>query len=645
MQKRGLLPQKMPAAQTELVTEKIVMLAGAAFAMHTKNEGSTIPDACFLMDFDERGRIGLHDLDQTAYDTKIQSSSDAIGGIFSHIFGDVAHFFKHALDEVKSIGVKIVDGVVHFTINGVTYLLTTIDAISNAIELVFAKIFSIFKEVIAVVEKLIEWLRMLLDFENYCRTADAFAYLVNNALVNLGGYFKGDISKFVQQEFNGLKSTLIDTVNNIENLFGADVTFESLMSGANSLKVSPRPTPAEQITAWQSAQNVNSVQCNYVQTKAQTRLGELLSSSAMPLSTSGAPDVSVLIDAFTKSFNPQQLETTLKQAIDLLAKVQDPKAFLALPIQEVLLAVKEVLLLAIDGIEAILIALCELAGSAIEKFQKLIDTPIDIPIISWIYKEITGSELTLLNLLCLAVAVPVTILYEFTFQKAPFPSRSSVEQFKAQPLPWPSLPGTIAKKQVGADGEPLEGWAGIALILNVITWILYGPADAFGDTRIEDHIPCMLGDTAIIIEAALTQMLGAPWTIIAQSEHTLTETFIIVAWAAAWCPIIADTIFEVANTRTITRIPIFGEIDGALISMTLGCVLLGIGSYAVELMREEEEKYPVSMQAVTLLPAFPVLFKPAGLFLYSRYALQFLDLGASYGTVVALLVGPRPDKE
>ena len=56
-----------------------------------------------------------------------------------------------------------------------------------------------------------------------------------------------------------------------------------------------------------------------------------------------------------------------------------------------------------------------------------LDAPLDIPIISYIYKVITGDQLTFLDLVTLVGAIPATILYKLMSGQTPFPDNSHTQ--------------------------------------------------------------------------------------------------------------------------------------------------------------------------------------------------------------------------
>ena len=103
---------------TTLAAAAVKLMPGAS-----RSTGAALPDACFELDFTRPGRLVWREVapDQLGR-TAVQG---AVGGWLSDIVGDVIHFFKHTVDEVKTITVSIVDGVATLFINGISYALNT----------------------------------------------------------------------------------------------------------------------------------------------------------------------------------------------------------------------------------------------------------------------------------------------------------------------------------------------------------------------------------------------------------------------------------------------------------------------------------------------------------------------------------------
>lgn len=96
------------------------------------------------------------------------------------------------------------------------------------------------------------------------------------------------------------------------------------------------------------------------------------------------------------------------------------KKFTTVIVDTLLQTVENVLLTAID-------VFTQLVTGAIQ----LLNTPLQIPVLSWLYNEITGDELSVLDLVCLIGAIPATIVYKLAAAAAgksgaaPFPKGDS----------------------------------------------------------------------------------------------------------------------------------------------------------------------------------------------------------------------------
>ncbi|HKF58586.1 MAG TPA: hypothetical protein VKJ45_24305 [Blastocatellia bacterium] len=82
-------------------------------------------------------------------------------------------------------------------------------------------------------------------------------------------------------------------------------------------------------------------------------------------------------------------------------------------------AVKDLIAIIQDLADAVLAvaqdladAFLTIASDALNGFQTILETTLNIPILSWIFQEITGEPLTLLNLMSLLFALPATLIYK-----------------------------------------------------------------------------------------------------------------------------------------------------------------------------------------------------------------------------------------
>lgn len=76
----------------------------------------------------------------------------------------------------------------------------------------------------------------------------------------------------------------------------------------------------------------------------------------------------------------------------------------------------------VSSAENFVLTFLDLSKLFVETFVVLLDAPLNIPIITPIWRDITGSQLSFLDLVCFIGAIPATILYKGVTNTAPFPT-------------------------------------------------------------------------------------------------------------------------------------------------------------------------------------------------------------------------------
>jgi len=111
------------------------------------------------------------------------------------------------------------------------------------------------------------------------------------------------------------------------------------------------------------------------------------------------------------------IQTDIIGQFDTLSVTQIIQKFTAIIVDTLLQTTENILLAAID-------VFVQLA----EGFLSLLNEPLDIPVISWLYKELTGDELSFLDLFCFIAAIPATLVCKITLGATPFPQGDAFTQ-------------------------------------------------------------------------------------------------------------------------------------------------------------------------------------------------------------------------
>lgn len=146
-------------------------------------------------------------------------------------------------------------------------------------------------------------------------------------------------------------------------------------------------------------------------------------------------DVKNVIDKF---------KTDVADRLSDLDPVDAVKSTLALCSVVLLKTAKNVLAAILDLVQAILQAVLD--G---------VDTPIDIPVITWMYEKVTGQKgMSVLDLFCLICAIPSTVIYKLVSRKTPFPDDTILKEL--QRLQNLNLKARIVPRGLESDGKGLK---------------------------------------------------------------------------------------------------------------------------------------------------------------------------------------------
>ncbi|HEX6098964.1 MAG TPA: hypothetical protein VF432_21800 [Thermoanaerobaculia bacterium] len=76
----------------------------------------------------------------------------------------------------------------------------------------------------------------------------------------------------------------------------------------------------------------------------------------------------------------------------------------------------------LQAAEDILLAVCNVLSQLTQNLSDVLSATIDIPVLSWLYQELTNDNLTFLDLFCFIAAIPATIVYKIAYNAPPFPA-------------------------------------------------------------------------------------------------------------------------------------------------------------------------------------------------------------------------------
>ncbi len=532
----------------------------------------------------------------------------------SGIFGDICHFFKNAWEKLETFSTSIENEILTIYLNGEQWVVQTVKQAGDALETVFTRIMQGLKDLYAILKDILNWLKMLFAWSDILNTHNVLRNAINGTLTNLENsatQANSDLDKWygklktdVDNAFNELagfgNQSFNQFVNNVQP--SSDSSLLGLRAAQNNvLAGSGQKTTYKQ----------HSSQCNYAHRHALTSHEN---NSVTTLNSAEAPAATVSMNSISSAFTASvDLDIFNKDAGELQKYFATPSTFFDNGIEDVCISgVKDLTDYVLGVADSILSAGVAQMDAAAIALKNDINATIHVPILSWIYKyEITGSinnpgdDLTILDLVCLVNAVPVTILFKVVNGKAPFTS-SSADVIKQYGMPWPTalysadVPSLLSDLgQVGDDlpddlAQLMYDLGCCAVFIQLFGAIVDAIGDAVAAARAEaeetepNALVTWLSRFSVGAEIVLYG-INVPITQIQQKSKTPADVAVISSWAYAGIPVIIDTICVCSNDA---QVKFEQKMNGPVLISVLYAVAEGCGIWtAAEMLKNEGEGY------------------------------------------------------
>jgi hypothetical protein len=367
------------------------------------------------------------------------SAPQDIGADIELAAGDAFRWFKNALDDVESFTVQQTEGVYYFlaTVGGKVYAvaLDCFEAVAHATEFVFNKI-KVF------LEDLVKWLGYLFQWADILRTHQvlkkALTFCANQVVAALSN-LEGDVAK----AFNSFQSETDNwaAIPNTTDTIGSYQSTSSGTPGAGS--------PQSHWAMHHTKANMSAATTSYTPPSADTStVDQIIDDLVTAIETE--------IDALKKAV--QQIKTDVIDQFATLTPGEAMKRIAAIVTDAILATAENIVLTSLDIIKVV-----------VEGILEALDAPISIPILSKVYNDVTGDDLSVLDLVCLVGAIPATVIYKAVANRPPFPDdqakalRNALE-FRAGP----SLPPTGIAPTAPLTARPTAPGAELAATMTIV---------------------------------------------------------------------------------------------------------------------------------------------------------------------------------
>ena len=443
-------------------------------------------------------------------------------------------FVVHQVGQAWEFALKIGNEIFKFTIQCLTHLYSAVNWL--------------LKKTLGIdLDKLIEWLGFVFDWDDIKATKQVFSSVINYT-IEFGEKQIKKTEKQVDDFFVSIIKALKDKDNRkkmIESLQRARVHGGLLQAGQNQQTEAPdksrkalefvTKSPAGNLSNFAlSHSGLYSPQMSGFSLTAETAIcnndiiKDFFEKTVIPSINRIEKDVEKLGGDFKLLFEGND-ENSIEKALEMLAT--DTVVAILTVIKEI---IKGILILADEFVRAI---------------KDILNEEFNLPFISALYKKITGSEkMTLLDIFSLVFAIPATIVYKLLKGSAPFPKNGGKIPEMTCDTYFNSLQayGTGAFGSDRNDVDPLKilSWiagvasGGLAYMQAIIS---------LGYAMVEKKIPAALFTPISIFQIALSAPYGG-------------FTFINIAgWIPKWmslCMNMIDIVFPGEKAGHITRIVI-----------------------------------------------------------------------------------------
>lgn len=275
----------------------------------------------------------------------------------------------------------------------------------------------IFKQIVADVDKVFEWLSYLFSWDDILTTHTT---IKTQVMSTIGGF-----QTWLTNELKGTTNDVDTFFNSAET--GALNAFNDIITKLGNKTVSGvRQIGGDPNAAYSAGGQDITAQANWLPRKfTENASGANFDSLTAGITGDSSPS-STILGFFTSvgtqiTTDPalQSLPTDISNAITALGKLfTGSGGFLGQSLADVLAVVRDLVVGLISLGKAVCDAFLQLIQNVVQDIIDFFTKPITIPFLSDFYQAIAGAPLSLLDLFCLIVAVPTTIVYKLLNETA-----------------------------------------------------------------------------------------------------------------------------------------------------------------------------------------------------------------------------------
>ncbi|TDL16742.1 hypothetical protein BD410DRAFT_613185 [Rickenella mellea] len=375
-------------------------------------------------------------------------------------FGDVFNAIKDGIYTVVDVVVDGIKDAASALITLVKDAATFIwEGTCNFVRQAFEVVGAIFEKVKVFFQDLFAWLAFLLDWDDIKHSAETFKSLLTGFQQEGSTWVSTTLPQATDSFFQSCKSGLTAQFD----------TAKAYMNGVSLNSYDSSAKPPGNALAATGASGSDQPQLDDLPSTAMWLLNKILNAGGGDNGYSFLSNSLTALESFFASFeeaaNTAGLSDDFNAAVTdfthLFSSFSDRSAADGTAWDNILDATKHMVFVVLDLLETLVLVFEKACAEAFKFFAELLNAPIDLPIISPIFKFITGTDLTCINAVCYAFAIPFTLLYKLITGNKPFQNSN------------PLLHNSAAIRALAVQDE-LTVARGVLTLINA-------PLDAFQD--------------------------------------------------------------------------------------------------------------------------------------------------------------------
>ena len=311
------------------------------------------------------------------------------------ILGDILHFFEHLLEDILNIVIEIIEDGIKLVIKiageVLHFILKALGPIGAALEFILKKFASLVEDVVDIVGDVLKFIEYLFEWDDILLVKQVIESYFQKGMDNITNDVNNKIPQLIIGEFGKVKTDVINFFDNLENNIAGWTSFNQMIPSSSS----PALDSTNPLTGNKVSNNYqeNGARCNYAKSKALHHFKNVPPFGSGISAPEGSDFWKKIEQAFEASFNIDQIKAGWAHLEVLIDKLKSKGDFLDMLLEVLLEAIKDLVLLVLDGIEAFLLVAVDFLGEALSYLNSMLTKVIDIPVLSALYKKLSDHEL------------------------------------------------------------------------------------------------------------------------------------------------------------------------------------------------------------------------------------------------------------